>query len=314
MKRIVFLVLISAAACGALFASGGSSGSDGVVTIGLSMSAHTQFLENVSAAAVRQADRMADVELIVLNANSDVDKQISDVETLLVQNVDVIILNPLDQIGMGGAVDTIKEAGIPLVEVNTFTDNDRYDVYVGSNEEDAGRIQGEWIFGNIGSEGNVCILYGEMGHSGQLGRFAGLKKELFDKNPGWTILADQTGNWQRDEGLRITEDWLQRFDNIDVIASQNDEMAMGAMQAVREAGLDIPVLGVDASPDAIDSVIAGELALTVFQDSEGQGSEAVKIAYGLVKGESYDHFVEVPYQEVNQGNAADFKKMLESWE
>ena len=312
MKKFTFMLFVLVAVCFLAPAEGQKEG-DGIVRIGLSMSAHTQFLENVTAAAERQAARMDDVELVVLNANDDVDKQITDVETLLVQKVDVIILNPLDKIGLGGAVDTIKDAGIPLVEVNTFTVNDSYDVYVGSNEEDAGIIQGKWILDNIGNAGNVCILYGVMGHSGQIGRFDGLNMSLMGQYPDWKILADQTGEWQRDEGLRITEDWVQRFNNIDVIAAQNDEMAMGALQAVQEAGMAIPVLGVDASPDAIESVIQGELALTVFQDSEGQGSEAVKVAYGLVKGLTFDKFVEVPYREVNQGNAADFKKMLESW-
>lgn len=311
MKKAMICLLILVASMG--FAMGKSE-NDGKIKIGLSMSAHTQFLENVTAAAQREAGRMDDVELIVVNANGDVNTQIDDVESLLVQNVDAIILNPLDKIGLGGAVDNIKEAGIPLVQVNTFTKNNNYDVYVGSNEEDAGRIQGEWIKKNIGAEGNVVILYGEMGHSGQIGRFEGLKKELLDKNTGWKIIADQTGTWQRDEGLRITEDWLQRFDNINVIASQNDEMAMGALQAVQEAGRIIPVLGVDASPDAINSVLGKELSLTVFQDSEGQGSQAVKVAYGLINGEKYEKFIEVPYREVNMENAAEFKKMVESWE
>lgn len=308
---VLFLVVLTAAA---VFAGGQQeSGKDGIV-IGLSMSAHTQFLENVAAAAQRQADRMDDVTLIIVNANDDVDKQINDVESLLVRGVDAIILNPLDKVGLGGAVDDIKDAGIPLVEVNTFTVNDRYDVYVGSNEEAAGEIQGQWIINNIGESGNVAVLYGVMGHSGQIGRFEGLKTSLLDKYPGWNVIADQTGEWKRNEGLRITEDWIQRFDNIDVIASQNDEMAMGALQAVQEAGLNIPVLGVDATPDAITSVIAGELALTVFQDYEGQGSQAVKIAYGLVKGESYDKQAVIPYKEVNQENAAEFQKMLSSWQ
>jgi len=312
MKKLSVLFLVLVLIPASVWA-GGKKEDDGKIKIGLSMSAHTQFLENVSAAAVRQAERMDNVTLIVLNANDDVDTQINDVESLIVQQVDAIILNPLDKVGLGVSVDAVIEAGIQLVEVNTFTVNDAYNTYVGSNEEDAGRIQGEWITKNIGTTGKVCILYGVMGHSGQIGRFEGLKNELLDKNAGWNILADQTGEWKRDEGLRITEDWIQRFGNIDVIASQNDEMAMGALQAVQEAGKNIPVLGVDASPDAIDSVIEGELALTVFQDSEGQGSEAVNVAYGLVNGKSYDKFVEIPYREVNKENAADFKKLLESW-
>jgi len=312
-KRMVFLLAILMVP--AILFAGGQSEPVGKkkIVIGLSMSAHTQFLTNVSTAAQRQADRMDDVQLIVVNANNDVLKQINDVETLLVQGVDAIILNPLDKVGLGGIVDTVKKAGIPMVQVNTYTTNDAYDVYVGSNEEAAGEIQGKWALENIGEKGNIVILYGVMGHSGQLGRFAGLKSELLDKYPGWKILADQTGDWKRDEGLRITEDWIQRFKKIDVIAAQNDEMAMGALQAVREAGLNIPVLGVDATPDAINSVLKGELALTVFQDYEGQGSQSVKIAAGLVKGEKYDKLAIIPYVEVNQGNAEEFKDKLSSW-
>jgi len=290
-----------------------SQGKDKNMVIGLSMSEHTQFLENVTDSAMQQAKKLG-VKLIVMNGNSDIDTQINTVESLITRQVDAIILNPLDRAGLGKSVDNIKSAGIPLVEVNTFTINDKYDVYVGSDEVEAGRIQGDWIAKNIGETGNICILYGVMGHSGQIGRFEGLKQSLLDKYPGWHILADMTGEWKRSEGLRIAEDWLQKYgDKIDVIASQNDEMGLGALQAVRAADFDIPVLGCDASPDAIESVMNHGLSLTVFQNSLAQGAESVNVAVGLVKGKIYPKNYVIPYEEVNDENAEEYLKKVSSW-
>ncbi|MCF7953555.1 MAG: substrate-binding domain-containing protein [Spirochaetales bacterium] len=312
MKKILVIVSVLLLSTGLVFAQGQQD--DGTIVIGLSMSAHTQFLENVSDAAVNQAESLEGVEIIVTNANDDIDTQINDVESLITKQVDAIILNPLDKAGLGRSVDNIKEAGIPLVEVNTFTNNDKYDVYVGSDEVEAGKIQGNWIAENIGETGNVCVLYGVMGHSGQIGRFEGLKLALLDKYDGWELLADMTGEWKRSEGLRISEDWLRSYGNeIDVIASQNDEMAIGAMQAVEESGFDIPVLGIDATPDAIKAVINDKLALTVFQNSFAQGTEAVNVAVGLVKGEEYPKNYVIPYEEVNKENAEEYLEKVSSW-
>lgn len=299
-----------------LLAAGNPAIAQDKYVIGVSMSDFTQFLKNVSDAIERKAETMDNVEVVVFNAQNDIARQLNDVDSLITQQVDAIILNPLDREGLGGSVDLIKEAGIPLVEVNTYTENDAYDVYVGSQEEDAGRIQADFIVRTLGEEGKIVVLHGVMGHSGQIGRFQGLKEGLLDKYPGWELIAEQTGNWKRDEGLRITEDWLQRFPDIDVIASQNDEMAMGALQAVEAEGKldDILVLGVDATPDAIAAVKEGKLAVTVFQDSQGQGEGALEVAVGLLEGKTYDKQFIIPYVEVNPENADEFAKKLEAWE
>ncbi len=313
MKKGMIIFVMLVLSIGMVFGQGQAE-DDGIITIGLSMSAHTQFLENVSDAAKEQAEALEGVEIIIMNANDDIDTQINDVESLITQKVDAIILNPLDKAGLGKAVDNIKAAGIPVVEVNTFTTNDAYDVYVGSDEVEAGKIQGNWIAENVGTSGNICILYGVMGHSGQIGRFDGVNQSLLSKYPGWTLLADMTGEWKRSEGLRITEDWIQTYgDKIDVIAAQNDEMALGALQAVQEAGLSIPVLGIDATPDAIQLVIDGELALTVFQNSKAQGGESVNVAVGLVNGETYPQNYVIPYEEVNTENAQSYLDKVTSW-
>lgn len=284
--------------------------------IGVSMSEFTQFLVNVADVAKAAAAKNPKIaKIIILNGNADIQKQISDVESLMAQHVDAIILNPIDTSGLNNVVDRIKDAKIPLVEVNTFSTNTRYDVYVGTREQAAGEIQGDWIAKNIGTKGKFCVLYGVMGHSGQIGRWEGLKSSLLDKYPGWTLLAAQTGNWERDQGLSITEDWLQRYKDIDVIAAQNDEMALGAIQAVKEAGRQntVKVLGIDATPDGIAAVQNGDMTITVFQDFVAQGEKSVETAVGLIEGKTYPKHVVTPFVEVDPANIMQFKAKVAQW-
>jgi len=293
----------------------GDSG-DKQLVVGLSMSDDTQFLSNVRKAAEKKANELG-IQLIPNSGQNQVEKQINDMEAFITMGVDAIIFNPLDRNAMDEIVDKVKAAGIPLVEVNTFTSNENYDVYVGSPEEDAGRIQGEWIRKNLGDSGNLVIMYGQMGHSGQIGRYEGLKQALLDPCPEWNVLVEKTGEWKRELGQSMMEDWLLTYpDQIDVVASQNDEMAMGALAALEAAGKldDIKVLGIDASPDAVALVSEGQLALTVFQDSFTQGSTAVEVAVGLLNGETYPKVVDIPFREVNPDNAEEFYAMLKEWE
>jgi inositol transport system substrate-binding protein len=316
MKRLLTIaltvVLVLVLAGFAMAASGGGK----KIVMGLSMSDDTQFLTNVRKAAEKKAAELG-IELIANSGQNQVEKQLNDVEAFITMKVDAIIFNPLDRNAMGEVVDKVKAAGIPLVEVNTFTSNENYDVYVGSPEEDAGRIQGEWIRKNLGESGSLVIMYGQMGHSGQIGRYEGLKKALLDPCPGWKVIAEKTGEWKRELGQAMMEDWLLTYPGqIKVVASQNDEMAMGALAALEAVDKqdEIKVLGIDASPDAVGLVKEGRLALTVFQDSFTQGTTAVEVALGLINGKTYPKVVDVPFREVNQENAESFYSMLKEWE
>lgn len=315
-RRVLAVVMVLMICFSAIVSGGGRTEAEGYV-IGVSMSQFTQFLRNVAQVIEETAAEHPDIaEVIIYNANADIQQQMTDIESLMAQGVDAIILNPIDREGLNDHVDMIVDDGFPLVQVNTFTSNDRYDVYVGTREEDAGEIQGRWIVENLGESGNAAVLYGVMGHSGQIGRWEGLKSELIDQYPGWELVVDHTGNWDRAEGLRITEDWIESFgDQIDVIASQNDEMAFGALQALQAAGMadKIPVLGIDATPEAIGSVLAGELALTVFQDFVTQGTRSVEVAVGLIEGKTFEHHEPTPFVEVNLENAQEFLDLVERW-
>jgi ABC-type sugar transport system substrate-binding protein len=277
------------------------------IKIGVSMkNLSDEFVKTIANAMKAKADELG-VQLVMFDAQGQLEKELANVEDLITQKVDVLVLNPFDAEGSGAAVDAAKKAGIPVVLCNTLTNNKNYDVYVGSMDEEAGRIQGEFLGKVLNEKGNVGVLMGVIGQSPQIYRKQGLEESLFAKYPRIKKVAEQTANWKRDEAMRITEDWLLRFPEINAIAAQNDDMAMGALQAVQAKGRkDIIIVGIDAIPDALQAVKEGKLAATVFQDAKGQGSKAIEVAWQLTKGISVDKNVIIPFQLVTKENANAF--------
>ena len=267
-----------------------------------------QFVKNIADAIQARAKDLPEVELILVDAQGDVSKQVSQVENFVAQKVDAIVLNAQDSAGCGPAVDAANKAKIPIVECNTLTNNDKYNVYVGSDDVDAGKIQGDFIKKLINGKGNVVIIHGPMGQSPEIKRKEGVKASLLDSSPDIKVLAEQTANWKRDAAMALTEDWMQKFPALNVILAQNDDMAMGAVQAVQAAkkGDKIIVVGVDAIPDALKAVKEGKLACTVFQDSKGQGAKSVDVALLLAKGGTSPKEVMIPFQLVTKDNVDKF--------
>ena len=279
-----------------------------VYTIGVLMKdTSDQFVKNIADAIQARADELPEVELLMQDAGGDISKQLAQCETMVTQGVDAIILNAQDSEGLGAAVDLCNEAGIPIIECNTLTTNDNYDTYVGSNDVDAGEIQGNYINDLLGGEGNICIMYGPIGQSPQIYRKEGYDNTILTSE-GITVLADQTANWKRDEALALAENWILNYPELDAILCQNDDMAMGALQAVEAAGkLDqISVSGIDAIPDALQAVKDGKLSCTVFQDSKGQGAQSVDVALAWAKGEEQPKEVMIPFQLVTSDKVDDF--------
>jgi inositol transport system substrate-binding protein len=275
--------------------------------IGVSMKdLSDQFVKNIGDAITAEG-KAKNVELVTADAQGSVDKQLSDVENFITQKVDAIILNAMDADGSGPAVDAANKAGIPIIECNTLTKNTNYNTYVGSVDDEAGKIQGNFVKEITKGKANVGVLMGPMGQSPQVLRKKGVDESLFTNTPDIKKLAEQTANWKRDQAMSITEDWLQRFPELNVIASQNDDMAMGALQAVEASGKKgIIIVGVDAIPDALQAVKDGKLACTVFQDSKGQGSKSVDVAIQLVNKEKVDKEVMIPFQLVTKDNVDKF--------
>jgi inositol transport system substrate-binding protein len=229
--------------------------------------------------------------------------------------MDAIVILPVDTAATGPMTKAVVKAGKPLVYVNRKPSNlPKAVVYCGSNSIEAGIMNMEELGKAMGGKGNVAILMGELSNEAAIGRTDGIKKVIKEKFPDIKVVREQTGNWKREQGKTIMENWLASGQEIDGVASNNDEMALGALQAIKAAGKlgKIPVGGTDGSRDALASMGKGELNNTVFQDPVGQGEEAINAAYLLVKKEPNPKVVDgniwIPYQPVTKENFKSFMK------
>ena len=252
-----------------------------------------------------------DVQLTFTDAKEDMAKQLDQVENFIVQKMDAVIIVPVDTSATAPMTKSLVSKGIKAVYVIRNPGNlpdGAY--YVGSEEVVAGRLQMEFLGEKLKGKGNVAILIGKLDNEGALKRTAGNEEVQKAKYPNIKILDKQTGQWQRNEGLMKTEDWLNRFGkDLQAILSNNDDMALGAIQALKDKKrTDVIVVGVDATPDALTSISKGELAATVFQDAAGQGGGAVEVAVKAAKGQKMPKETWIPFKLVTPENLSQFKK------
>ncbi len=286
------------------------------VKIGVAMALFDDvWLTYVREAMIKWAKGHPDVELTIVDAANDTAKQTGQVENFLAQGMDAIVVLPVDTAATGPMTKAVVKAGKPLVYVNRKPANlPKGVVYCGSNSIEAGIMNMEELGQAMGGKGNLAILMGELSNEAAIGRTDGIKKVLKEKYPDIKVTREQTGNWKREQGKTLMENWLASGQAIDGVASNNDEMALGALQAIKAAGKlgKIPVGGTDGSHDALAAMDKGELNNTVFQDPVGQGEEAINAAYLLVKKETNPKVVDgniwIPYQKVTKQNYKDFMK------
>jgi inositol transport system substrate-binding protein len=286
------------------------------VKIGVAMALFDDvWLTNVRDAMTKWAKSHPDVELTIVDGNNDSAKQTGQVENFLAQGMNAVVILPVDTAATGPMTKAVVKAGKPLFYVNRKPSNlPKGVVYCGSNSIEAGIMNMEELGKAMGGKGNLVILMGELSNEAAIGRTDGIKKTAKEKFPDIKVVREQTGNWKRDLGKTIMENWLASGQEINGVASNNDEMALGALQAIKAAGKlgKIPVGGTDGSHDALESMGKGELNNTVFQDPVGQGEEAVNGAYLLVKKEQNPKVVDgniwIPYQKVTKENYKSFMK------
>lgn len=278
------------------------------VKIGASFPVLDQFLKTV-ADSIEARGAEAGVEVNITSAEEKVEVQLNQIENFIANGVDALIVLPQDTATTQQITEKAKAANIPLIYVNRRPDNLPAGVpYVGSDSLYAGQIEMDALAKLAGEKGNVFILQGDPTQEAAQMRTKGCE-ETVKKYPNMKVVATQAGLWQRDKGLAITETWLQGSDEVNVICSNNDEMALGAIQALKNAGKleDVIVGGVDATKDAIAAMEAKELEVTVFQDAKGQGQAGVDTAIKMINGEKVPAVVDVPYVLVTPENMAEYK-------
>lgn len=306
---------IAIAACAALAVGGcgrqgardgrGAGAPRAVIGVSL-LNLSSEFIVLLKRAMEEKAAEMG-VRLIINDAERSAEKQVRQAESFVAQKVDAIILNPCEVEASSPAVDRAIDAGIPVVNVNSET-RSAPSAFVGSRDEESGRIAMEFIANRLGGRGNVVMMHGFMGQAAQIKRDAGAR-EILARYPGMRLLADQTAEWDRAKAMSLMENWIQSFgDQIGAVFAQNDEMAMGALIALEAAGLKgrVVVAGVDAIADALQAVRDGRLDATVFQDARGQGAAAVETAFKLARGEPIQRETFIPFRLVTRENAGEF--------
>lgn len=253
------------------------------------------------------------------DAKNDVAKQLDQINNFIASGVDAIIVNPVDTSATQAMTDAAAKANIPLVYVNrqpinldTLPDNQ---AFVASNEVDSGTLETKEICRLLKeagkTEASAYVIQGELSNQAAVQR----TQDIYDVINGpecgvkISIIDQQTSNWRRDEAQNLMTNWLSTGTAFDAVIANNDESAIGAIQAMKAAGIDMNAVlvgGVDATQDALAAMQAGELDVTVFQNAAAQGSGSVDAAAKLAAGEAVDQEVWVPFELVTPANIGDY--------
>jgi len=279
--------------------------------IGVTLSAFEhQFLVKVKEAMTEKAKELG-VQIQFMEAQGDIGKQLNQIQTFMSQGIHAIIVNPVDTTATPKMTKLVTGAGIPLVYVNLQPAEETLPkgvAYVGSEEIVSGKLQGEGIAKLLNNKGNIVIMMGELATQAAVLRTEGVEK-VVAQHPEMKIVGKQTANWRRNEAIDLMNNWLVAGTKIDAVVANNDEMAIGAILALQQAGKDVKkvvIAGIDATADALAEMEKGNLDLTVFQDAKGQGKGAVETAVKLIKGEKVESFVWIPFELVTPENYKEY--------
>jgi ribose transport system substrate-binding protein len=288
MKKTVMVLLALCLAAGFVFAAGGSQGGAAKYDVGFSLSTlNNPFFVSMQEGAEARAKELG-VKLSVVGANDDPAKQVKDIEDMVNSGIKVLIVNPADSAAVAPTVKDVIAKGIKVIAVDRYVDGVTVDTFIGTDNVLAANFAGEYFTQVVGPRAVIAVLEGVPAASSNIDRMEGYRQAL--TKAGLRAKVTQTANYNRDEGLRVTENILQANPDITAILPMNDEMALGAIQAVKSVGKvpgkDILVAGFDAGDDARAAVKAGEMIYTVEQKTVEMGRVAVESAQKFIQGQS----------------------------
>ncbi|SQI37629.1 D-ribose-binding periplasmic protein precursor [Serratia plymuthica] len=245
------------------------------------------------------------------DARGDVGRQTDQVQSFISAGVDAIIVDPVNSAGTPAITKLVTKAGIPLVYVNRTPGDSKLPsgvVFVGSDEKESGTLQMEELARLANYKGNVAIMIGNLTDAGALQRTKDVE-QVVAKYPNMKVVQKQSANYSRSEGMDLMMNWVTNGELIDIVAANNDEMAIGAIMALQQAGKrDSKVLigGIDATPDGLKALSSGKMQVTVFQDAVGQGKASVDVAQRMIKGEKLEPYYWIPFELVTPATMQKF--------
>jgi inositol transport system substrate-binding protein len=304
MKRICLALLAAALAALSLATH--------AATLGVSMALFDDnFLTEVRASMQARAQQLH-VPIQFEDAQNDIGRQLNQIENFIAQRVDAIIINPVDTDATPRMTRLVVRAGIPLVYVNRIPADRQLPprvAFVGSDEAQSGTLQMTEVCRLLQGKGDIVILIGELTNQAARQR----TQDVYDviarpQCRGIRVLEKQAASWKRTEAADLMTNWLSAGLHPRAVVANDDEMAIGAIQSLKQARLlsKTIVAGIDATPDGLAAMKAGELRATVFQNAAAQGSGAVDTALKLARGENVPSFVWVPFELVTPANLANY--------
>lgn len=230
------------------------------------------------------------VKLTIFDGNYDALTQNNQFDTMITQKFDAILFIPIDIDAGASAVEKASEAKIPVIGSNTRVNSDKLTAYVGSDDVISGGMEADVVVDELKGKGNIVIFEGPIGQSSQIERGKGNMLTLA-KHPDIKVLEMKTANWSRAEAMSLMENWLTAHQGkINGVIGQNDEMALGAIEALKSYGVDpksIPIVGIDGVADAVQAVKRGEMRVSILQDARAQSHGALDVALRHLVGADY---------------------------
>jgi len=284
--------------------------------IGVTMASFDDTFLTILRNSIGDAAKKDGATVQIEDGGNDVGKQLSQVQNMIAQKVDAIIVNAVDTDATPKITKMVSAAKIPLVYVNRKpVDFDKLPAgvaVVASDEKQSGTLQARQVCKLLGGKGDILVLMGELSNESARARTKDIEDVIATKDcSGMKIVDKREGKWSRTQGQDITMNWLSSGTKFDAIVSNNDEMAIGAINALKAARKLTPktvVAGIDATPDGLAAMKSGELKVSVYQNAAGQGAQAVATALKLARKQPVERYVNVPFELVTPENMNQYAK------
>lgn len=297
MKKIVSFLLIALAALSLLLTAGCGSKEPAYTgpVIGFSVSTlNNPFFVAMKDGVEKQAAALG-IKVKIVDAQNDPAKQANDMEDLIESGVSVLIVNPVDSAAISPSVEDANEAGIPVITLDRSAEKGKVTTHIASDNFKGGQMAANLIAEKVGPKAITVELEGTPGASATRERGAGfdsIAKQKLD------LVASQSADFDRTKGLNVATNLIQAHPNLQAIFAQNDEMALGAVEAAKSAGKKLFIVGFDGTTDGVKAVEDGDMAATIAQQPELMGKIAIDTAMKIIKGQAVPSKIPVPLKIV----------------
>lgn len=295
------------AGCGSGGTTGDEAGGDGEqLSIGMSISTLNNPFFVAMRSGAEGAAESAGADITVQDAQNDAATQANHLQTFLTQGTAAVIVNPVDSQAAAAPVREAGEADVPVVAADRSVVGANTATTVASNNVEGGKMAARTLADAVGESGTVVVLQGTPGTSAARDRGNGFQQAI-ENFENITVAARQPANFDRTEALNVMTNVLQSHSDVEGVFAQNDEMALGAIEALGDRASDVPVVGFDGTPDGLEAVQQGTMHATIAQQPEKLGKRSVELAIQAARGEQIPGEVKIPVQAVTQDNIDEFR-------